>query len=196
MPPHEAYLARLRFGPPRYRREGLLPGIAGPGLDGGEVQHHVDIFTNHGTGVEAVADVVEAVLQAAGFGTERMDKTAGLADLFEGMGEGLAEWIVTAPAGEKMALQMAYFDRSREPVIMEIGPVLDLEDVAGGKVCGWPAGSSRVITPTPWRCWTTTAPSSSSASPEGWIRAWPAGTSPTRPGSSTRSMMRHSPATG
>lgn len=30
---------------------------------------------------------------------------------------------------------MAYFDRSREPVIMEIGPVLALEDVAGGKVC-------------------------------------------------------------
>ena len=32
-------------------------------------------------------------------------------------------------------LQMAYFDRGREPVVMDIGPVLDLEDVAGGKVC-------------------------------------------------------------
>ena len=28
---------------------------------------------------------------------------------------------------------MAYFDRGREPVVMEIGPVLDLEDVLGGK---------------------------------------------------------------
>jgi hypothetical protein len=30
---------------------------------------------------------------------------------------------------------MAYFDRSRAPVVMEVGPVLALEDVAGGKVC-------------------------------------------------------------
>lgn len=30
---------------------------------------------------------------------------------------------------------MAYFDRARKPVIMDVGPVLDLEDVVGGKVC-------------------------------------------------------------
>jgi predicted nucleotidyltransferase component of viral defense system len=36
---------------------------------------------------------------------------------------------------EQTVLQMAYFDRSRAPVVMEIGPVLALEDVAGGKVC-------------------------------------------------------------
>jgi len=30
---------------------------------------------------------------------------------------------------------MAYFDRSRPLVVMEVGPVLALEDVAGGKVC-------------------------------------------------------------
>jgi hypothetical protein len=29
-------------------------------------------------------------------------------------------------------LQMAYFDRSQAPVDMEVGPVLALEDVAGG----------------------------------------------------------------
>jgi len=33
-----------------------------------------------------------------------------------------------------MMLQMAYFDRANQPVIMEFGPVLDLEDVVGGKV--------------------------------------------------------------
>ena len=51
------------------------------------------------------------------------------------MGEGLAEWIVTAPGGEQMMLQLAYFDRGRDPVVMDLGPVLDLEDVVGGKVC-------------------------------------------------------------
>lgn len=95
----------------------------------------VDLFTNREHGVEVAAGGVESALRDAGFQAVRMDKTAGLADIFEGMGEGLAEWAVTAPTGEKMALQMAYFDRAREPVIMEIGPVLDLEDVAGGKVC-------------------------------------------------------------
>jgi hypothetical protein len=51
------------------------------------------------------------------------------------MGEGLAEWVLTAADGVQMMLQMAYFGRGCEPVVMDIGPVLDLEDVAGGKVC-------------------------------------------------------------
>jgi hypothetical protein len=95
----------------------------------------VDVFSDEQGGVEAAANAVEAALQEAGFGTERWDKTGGLADIFDGMGEGLAEWIVTAPGGEQMMLQMAYFERTRRPVIMDVGPVLDLEDVVGGKVC-------------------------------------------------------------
>lgn len=61
--------------------------------------------------------------------------TSGLADVFEGMGDGLAEWTVTAPGGQRMMLQMAYFDRTSQPVRMGVGPVLSLEDVVGGKVC-------------------------------------------------------------
>ena len=95
----------------------------------------VDVFSNEEGGVEAAADAVDAALREAGFGTERRDKTGGLSDIFYGMGEGLAEWIITAPGGEQMMLQMAYFERTRRPVIMEFGPVLDLEDVVGGKVC-------------------------------------------------------------
>ena len=94
----------------------------------------VDVFSDEQGGVEAAADAVEAALREAGFGIERRDKT-GLADIFYGMGEGLAEWIVTGPDGEQMMLQMAYFDRARRPVTMDVGPVLDLEDVIGGKVC-------------------------------------------------------------
>ena len=95
----------------------------------------VNVFSNEEGGVEAAADAVDAALREAGFGTERRDKTGGLSDIFYGMGEGLAEWIITAPGGEQMMLQMAYFERTRRPVIMEFGPVLDLEDVVGGKVC-------------------------------------------------------------
>lgn len=95
----------------------------------------VDLFTDQEAGVLAAAGAVEAALCAAGFGAERQDMTAGLAGIFPGMGEGLAEWIITAPDGEQMALQLAYFDRAREPVVTDVGPVLDLEDVVGGKVC-------------------------------------------------------------
>ena len=63
------------------------------------------------------------------------DQAGGLEDIFYGIGEGLAEWIITAPGGQQTMLQMAYFDRTRGPVTMDVGPVLDLEDLAGSKVC-------------------------------------------------------------
>jgi hypothetical protein len=95
----------------------------------------VDLFTDREHGVGAAADVVESALRDAGLAAERVDMASGLADVFPGMGEGLAEWIITAPGGRQMALQLAYFDRSHGPVSMDIGPVLNLEDVIGGKVC-------------------------------------------------------------
>jgi hypothetical protein len=94
----------------------------------------VDLFTDREHGVPAAADAVEAALREAGYTAERQDKTAGLAEMFEGMGEGLAEWIITTPDGREMMLQMAYFDRGHQPVLMEFGPVLDLDDVLAGKV--------------------------------------------------------------
>jgi hypothetical protein len=95
----------------------------------------VDLFTDHEHGVEAAAGAVESALREAGFGTERIDEASGLADIFPDLGQGLAEWIITAPSSRQMALQLAYFDRTRGPVSTDIGPVLDLEDVIGGKVC-------------------------------------------------------------
>ncbi|MEP7022969.1 MAG: nucleotidyl transferase AbiEii/AbiGii toxin family protein [Actinomycetota bacterium] len=95
----------------------------------------VDLFSDQESGVTAAADVVEAALREAGYLTDRRDGTGGLAGYFEGMGEGLAEWIITSPGGQQTMLQMAYFDRSRGPVTMDVGPVLDLEDLAGSKVC-------------------------------------------------------------
>ena len=95
----------------------------------------VDLFSDQETAVAAAADAVEGALRAAGFEAERRDQAGGLADIFYGMGEGLAEWIITAPGGQQTMLQMAYFDRTRGPVTMDVGPVLDLEDLAGSKVC-------------------------------------------------------------
>jgi hypothetical protein len=95
----------------------------------------VDLFTNEETGVEAAARSVETALREAGFDADREDKVAELSDMFEGADEGLAEWTVAAHDGQRMMLQMAYFDRTAQPVTMDVGPVLSLADVVGGKVC-------------------------------------------------------------
>jgi Nucleotidyl transferase AbiEii toxin, Type IV TA system len=95
----------------------------------------VDLFSDQEAGVAAAAQAVEDALCEAGFQAARRDKTGGLSDMFDGMGEGLAEWIITAPGGQQTMLQMAYFDRRHGPVSMDVGPVLDLEDLAGWKVC-------------------------------------------------------------
>ena len=98
------------------------------------ITQDVDLFTDDEHGGEAAAGAVETALRAAGFRADREDMS-GLADVFEGMGEGLAEWTITGPGGQQMMLQMAYFDRASQPVVMEFGPVLSLDDVIGGKVC-------------------------------------------------------------
>jgi Nucleotidyl transferase AbiEii toxin, Type IV TA system len=95
----------------------------------------VDLFSDQEAGVLAAADAVEAALRDAGFQADRRDAAGELGELFDGMGEGLAEWIITAPSGQQTMLQMAYFDRIHGPVTMDVGPVLDLEDLAGSKVC-------------------------------------------------------------
>lgn len=93
----------------------------------------VDLFTDCEHGVEAAAAEVEESLRAAGYVVERQDKTAGLADIFPGMGEGLGEWLVTRPGGERALLQMSFFERSRPVVMMDVGPVMDVEDLVGWK---------------------------------------------------------------
>ena len=59
----------------------------------------VDLFSDQEAGVAAAAQAVERALREAGFRVSRRDMTAGLGDLFEGMDEELAEWIITAPGG-------------------------------------------------------------------------------------------------
>jgi predicted nucleotidyltransferase component of viral defense system len=96
----------------------------------------VDLFTDRQHGVRAAAAAVEAALTAKRFKVARADLVAGLDQVFgDECGEGLAEWEVTAPGGRRMVLQMSYFKRQHKPVTHAgIGPVLDLEDVAAGKV--------------------------------------------------------------
>ena len=68
----------------------------------------VDLFTDQEHGVEAAVGAVEAALREAGFQVERDQDASGLADIFPGMGEGLAEWAVTAPGGGELTVQLAF----------------------------------------------------------------------------------------
>src|SRR5258707_10259265 len=45
------------------------------------------------------------------------------------------------------------FRPGREPVVMDVGAVLDIEMWPAGKGARWPAGSSPVMAATPLRCW-------------------------------------------
>ncbi len=94
----------------------------------------VDLVTDRGDGVTAAAGAVEAALRDAGFRAERQDGDSGLSEVFYGFDEGLVEWVVTGPGGDQTILQIAHFDRNRDPVSMDIGPVLNPLDAIASKV--------------------------------------------------------------
>jgi hypothetical protein len=79
------------------------------------------------------AEAVSAALIAAGYDVEAVSDLADLDELFSGLGDDLAE-LEVREAGHIVRLQLARFDRRRAPVVMEIGPVLHVDDVLGSKV--------------------------------------------------------------
>jgi len=126
----------------------------------------IDLFTDREHGVAAAADAVEAALRQAGYTAERQDKTAGLADVFYGMGDGLAEWVITTPGGAQLLLQMAYFDRGRQPVLMEIGPVLTWMMRSAARSPRWRPGPPSATT-------SMSPPPSPAATPSPSSPPWP-----------------------
>lgn len=93
----------------------------------------VDLFTDQETSFGDAAAAVETALRDAGLTPGPLDQTGGLTDVWDGIGEGLAEWEVTGAEGT-ITLQLAFFERLREPVqVGDLGPVLSLEDVVAGK---------------------------------------------------------------
>lgn len=95
----------------------------------------VDLVTNRETGVAEAAGLIAAALADDGITVTREGPASDLAGLFPGLGDELADYHLTVPSGQSADLQLAYFDRNHDPVSMDFGPVLDLEDVAGSKVC-------------------------------------------------------------
>ena len=94
----------------------------------------VDLVTYRTKGGKAAAGAVEDALRAAGFEAQRQNRGGGLDEVFYGFEDGLIEWTVTGPGGQRTVLQIAHFDRNRNPVYMDVGPVLNPLDAIASKV--------------------------------------------------------------
>jgi hypothetical protein len=89
----------------------------------------VDLFTDTAGGVAAAAGEVARALTAAGYRVVREQGD----ELFAGMDEDLQEFLVAAP-DRALRLTLCRLDRRRSPVVMELGPVMHLDDLVATKV--------------------------------------------------------------
>jgi len=93
----------------------------------------VDLFTDEAGGVRAAAELVTAALTEAGMSVADIPQTTEMGEVFYGFENDMAEFEVRH-GDQVVLLQLVRFDRGRRPVLMEIGPVLHLDDVIGSKV--------------------------------------------------------------
>jgi hypothetical protein len=89
----------------------------------------VDLFTDTADGVTAAAGEVTAALTAAGYTVAR----EAADELFAGMEDSLREFLV-ADGGRALRLTLCRLDRHRAPVVMDLGPVMHLDDLVATKV--------------------------------------------------------------
>jgi hypothetical protein len=89
----------------------------------------IDLFTDTAGAVEAAAGQVTAALTAAGYQVFR----EAADELFEGMDDDLREYHV-ADGARALRLTLTRLQRSRAPVVMDVGPVMHLDDLVASKV--------------------------------------------------------------
>jgi nucleotidyltransferase AbiEii toxin of type IV toxin-antitoxin system len=89
----------------------------------------VDLFTDSDDGVAAAAGEVSAALRAAGYAVAREAPD----ELFAGMDDNLREYLV-AGGDRALRLTLCRLDRHRAPVVMDVGPVMHLDDLVATKV--------------------------------------------------------------
>jgi hypothetical protein len=89
----------------------------------------VDLFTDTDGGVAAAAGEVATALEGAGYRVEREDAD----ELFAGMDADIQEFTV-ATDDRALRLTLCRLDRHRAPVVMDVGPVMHLDDLVATKV--------------------------------------------------------------
>ncbi|WP_349880252.1 nucleotidyl transferase AbiEii/AbiGii toxin family protein [Micromonospora sp. HUAS YX12] len=93
----------------------------------------VDLFTDVDGGVTAAAELVRATLLDAGFQVDTIAEPTELDDVFYGFEHDMTEFEVRRD-DRTVRLQLVRFARSVSPIVLDVGPVLHLDDVIGTKV--------------------------------------------------------------
>ncbi|MGW4502889.1 nucleotidyl transferase AbiEii/AbiGii toxin family protein [Micromonospora sp. NPDC004336] len=92
----------------------------------------VDLFADVEGAAAAAADGVRAALEHAGFEVTDADPDSELAELFDGFDRDLRDFVVSRD-GRLIRLSLARLDRHRSPVVMDLGPVMDVRDLMANK---------------------------------------------------------------
>ncbi|SCL72420.1 nucleotidyl transferase AbiEii/AbiGii toxin family protein [Micromonospora peucetia] len=92
----------------------------------------VDLFADVEGAAAAAADGVRAALERAGFEVTDADPDSELAELFDGFDRDLRDFVVGRD-GRLIRLSLARLDRHRSPVVMDLGPVMDVRDLMANK---------------------------------------------------------------
>jgi hypothetical protein len=93
----------------------------------------IDLFSDTDGAAAAAADGVRAALVAAGFEVEDEEADTELGDLFYGFDLDQKEFLVSDGA-RTVRLSLCRLDRHNRPVVMDIGPVMSIEDLVATKV--------------------------------------------------------------
>ncbi|WP_183225256.1 nucleotidyl transferase AbiEii/AbiGii toxin family protein [Actinoplanes campanulatus] len=90
----------------------------------------VDVFGEEGCSVVGAAAAVTAALQDAGIRVEPVDMSSEVVDLDYLM----AELVAYRPDGRAVRLSFGHLSRTRQPVLLDIGPVMAVDDLIAWKV--------------------------------------------------------------
>lgn len=94
----------------------------------------IDLFTDKDGGVRAGTVLVREALAETGLTVEHEADNSDLAELFYGMDDAFEELDVS-DGDAIVRLSLGRLPRQREPVLLDVGPVLHIDDLLAPKVC-------------------------------------------------------------
>jgi Nucleotidyl transferase AbiEii toxin, Type IV TA system len=94
----------------------------------------IDLFTDVDDGVRTMTKRLPEEFSAAGFRIDVVGEPSGLVDLFEGFDDAFVEFDVWRD-DRIVRLSLSRLDRRHAPLILDIGPVMHMDDLMGAKTC-------------------------------------------------------------
>ncbi|MCX4472142.1 hypothetical protein C5N14_17170 [Micromonospora sp. MW-13] len=92
----------------------------------------VDLFADVEGAAAAAAAGVRTALEHAGFVVADADPDSDLAELFAGFDRDMKDFVVSR-GPRQIRLSLGRLDRYRSPVVMDLGPVMDVRDLVANK---------------------------------------------------------------